>query len=130
MSALWSALDDIDVYYGSVPDDDDDDDAPKTAPVAIPRPARSATVKTPAVNLDALTDAPSGVELSLKGREALHPSPIRARQRFHELLLAGDPDAIAIARACVLWLAQRAAAATVEEWLAQRAAAASVEGTK
>lgn len=106
MSALWSALDDIDGYYGSVPDDDDDGDVCIPAPVAIPRPARSAAVSTPA-NPDALTDAPSGVELSLKGREALHPSPIRAHERQMALVANGDPQAVALARACVLWLAQR-----------------------
>lgn len=47
------------------------------------------------------------VELSLKGREALHPCPIRARQRHLERLLARDPAALAIAAACALWQQQR-----------------------
>ena len=106
MSALWSALDDIDGYYGSVPNDDDDGDVRiPAATTSQPRPAR---------HIPDADDRPILYPTD-KAREALHGDPIRAHERQMALVANGDPQAVALARACALWLAARAAAASVEE---------------
>ena len=122
MSALWSALDDIDGYYGSVPDDDDDGDVRiPAATTSQPRPARHIPAAPPALlpNIRPAVTIPDADDRPIlyptdKAREALHPCPIRARQRFQERLLAGDPAALAIAAACARWQAARAAAEEVK----------------
>lgn len=98
--ALWNALDEIDAYY-----DGSDGLADDPAPITLPR--RRVRVQRP--NPDALTDAPTNVALADKAREALHGDPIRAHERQMALVAAGDPQAVAIAAACALWLAARAA---------------------
>lgn len=70
------------------------------------------TLDLPTVSPPTDPDAPAPVELSVKGREALHPCPIRARQRFQERIINGDPAALAIAAACALWQQQRTPEAT------------------
>ena len=122
MSALWSALDDIDGYYGSVPDDDDDGDVRiPAATTSQPRPARHIPAAPPALlpNIRPAVTIPDADDRPIlyptdKAREALHPCPIRAHERQMALVANGDPQAVAIARACAIWLAARAAAEEVK----------------